>query len=135
MPSMKNILFDSYAILCFYQDEEGADEVERLLIASRKGECRAFISEISLGEVHYKTIRRVGLDAARRQLEQFAQLPVEVVHPASDILLSASELKAEHAMPYADCFAIATALNRQSSIVTGDPEFHKVEHLVEIMWV
>jgi ribonuclease VapC len=66
----------------------------------------------------------VGLDAARRQLEQFAQLPVEVVHPASYIILLASELKAEHAISYADCFAVATALNRHSSIVTGDPEFH-----------
>jgi ribonuclease VapC len=135
MPSTKNILFDSYAILCFYQDEEGADEVERLLIASRKGECRAFISEVNLGEVHYKTIRRVGQDAARRQLEQFAELPVEVVLPASDVILSASELKADHAISYADCFAVATALNRHASIVTGDPEFHKVEHLVEIMWI
>ena len=132
---MKGILFDSYAILCFYQDEKGADEVERLLIASRNGECRAFISEINLGEVHYKSIRRVGLDAARRQLEQFLELPVEVVHPASDIILFASELKAEHAMSYADCFAVATALKRQSSIVTGDPEFHNVEHLADIIWI
>ncbi len=132
---MKDILFDSYAILCFYQDEKGADEVERLLVASRDGECRAFVSEINLGEVHYKTIRRLGLDAARKQLEQFAQLPVEVVHPSSEIILLASELKAEHAISYADCFAVATALNRYSAIVTGDPEFHKVEHLVEIMWI
>ncbi|MGM0426135.1 MAG: type II toxin-antitoxin system VapC family toxin [Thermodesulfobacteriota bacterium] len=132
---MKKILFDSYAILCFYQDEKGADEVERLLITSRQGEYRAFISEINLGEVHYKTVRRMGLDAAREQLEQFSELPIECVHPSSDIIVSASELKAEHAISYADCFALATALKTHSSIVTGDPEFHKVKHLVEIMWL
>ena len=34
---MKNILFDSYAILKFYQDEDGADKVEELLIALSPG--------------------------------------------------------------------------------------------------
>lgn len=132
---MKRILFDSYAILSFYQDEKGSDEVERLLVSSRKGDLRAFISEINLGEIHYKTIRRVGLEAARRQLEQFPELSVHVIHPSSDIILSASEIKAEYAVSYADCFAVATALKTQASIITGDPEFKKVEHLVKIHWL
>jgi predicted nucleic acid-binding protein len=132
---MKNIVFDSYAILSFYQNEKGSDEVESLLVSSRKGKIHAFISEINLGEIHYKTIRRVGLDAARKQLEQFSELPVEVVHPLPDIIVSASELKAEYAISYADCFAVATALRTHSSIVTGDSEFKKVEHLVKIIWI
>ena len=40
---MKNILFDSYAILKFYQDEDGADEVEKLLISSRRGDLMSYI--------------------------------------------------------------------------------------------
>ena len=37
--------------------------------------------------------------------------------------------------PFADCFALASALDRKAAIVTGDPEFKKVEHLVDIHWV
>ncbi len=132
---MKNILLDSYAILKFYQDEEGADKVERLLISSHQGNLKAYISEINLGEVHYKTIRRLGLLSARNYLEQFSELPIHVIPPSSDIILSASEIKAEYAISYADCFAVATALKVEASIITGDPEFRKVERLVKIDWI
>jgi len=37
---MKNILFDSHAILKFYQDEDGADKVEKLLNSSQQGNLK-----------------------------------------------------------------------------------------------
>ncbi len=132
---MKNILFDSYAILKFYQDEDGADKVEELLIASRRGDFKAFMSEINLGEVHYMTIRRLGLEPAKEYLEQFFELSIQVVAPSWDIILSASEIKAEYAISYADCFAVATARKCEATVITGDPEFKKVERLVKIKWI
>jgi len=132
---MKNIVFDAHALLKFLQDEDGADKIEKFLLSSRKGDLNAFMSEINLGEVYYKTIRRVGLESARNHLEYFFELPIQIIAPSSDIILSASEIKAEHAISYADCFAVATALKVAESIVTGDPEFKKVEHLVQIIWV
>ena len=132
---MKNILFDSYAILKFYQDEDGADEVEKLLVSSQRGDLVSYISEINLGEVYYKTIRRLGLMSARNHLEQFFELPLQVIPPSWEVILSASEIKGEFAISYADCFAVASALKVAASIITGDPEFKKVEHLVEIVWI
>lgn len=132
---MKNILFDSYAILKFYQDEDGADKVEELLVASRRGDLKAFMSEINLGEVHYMTIRRLGLESGEEYLEQFFELPIQVVAPSWDIILSASEIKAEYAISYADCFAVATARKCEATVITGDPEFKKVERLVKIKWI
>ncbi len=132
---MKSILFDSYAILKYYQDEHGADKVEKLLISSHQGDFRAYINEINLGEVYYMTIRRLGLESAKNLLEQFFELPVQVISPSSNIILSASEIKAEYAISYADCFSVATAIQFQATIVTGDPEFKKVQHLVKIEWI
>ncbi len=132
---MKNILFDSHAILKFYQDEDGADKIEKLLISTRQGDLKAFMSEINLGEVYYMTIRRLGLASAKEYLEQFVELSIRIVPPSWDIILSASEIKAEHAISYADCFAAATALGVKASIITGDPEFKKIEHLVKIDWI
>ncbi len=80
-PSMKSVVFDSHAILKFAQDEAGADKVEELLKASEDGRIRAFISEINLGEVYYITIRRLGVESARRFLEQFTTLAIERVSP------------------------------------------------------
>jgi predicted nucleic acid-binding protein len=132
---MKSILFDSFAILAYAQEEAGADQVERLLRSASSAGTDAYMSEINLGEIYYLTIRRIGLQAAGIHLEQVRQLPIQVVSPTTDLILRASEIKAEYAISYADCFAVATALDRTATIVTGDSEFKKVEHLASIMWI
>jgi len=132
---MKTILFDAHAILKFSQDKEGAETVEEFLVASQRGSLKACMSEINLGEVYYITIRRVGLESAKYYLDQFLELPIEIIAPSSEIIMSASEIKAEYALSYADCFAVATALKFSASILTGDPEFKKVEHIVTIEWL
>ncbi len=132
---MKSILFDSHAILKFSQDEEGAELVEQFLHNSQIGRYKAYMSEINLGEVYYQTIRKIGLESAREYLERLTQLPFEIVAPSSDLIMRASEIKAQYAISYADCFAVATAHQFSASIITGDPEFKKVENLVKINWV
>jgi hypothetical protein len=36
---------------------------------------------------------------------------------------------------FADCFALASAVEHGAVLVTGDPGFRAVEHLVTIAWV
>jgi ribonuclease VapC len=132
---MKKMVFDSHAILKFSQDEEGADKIEKFLLLSQQGKIKSFINQINLGEIYYKTIRRLGLEPAKSYLESFYQLPIQVVSPSSEIIFSASEIKAEYAISYADCFAVATALKHEASIVTGDPEFKRLKNLVKIEWI
>jgi len=38
-------------------------------------------------------------------------------------------------MSYADCFAVATALRFNAAILTGDPEFKKIEKTVSVEWL
>lgn len=132
---MKSVVFDSHAILTFAQDEAGAEKVEDLLKAAEDGGIRALMNEINLGEIFYITARRLGVEAARRFLEQFMALRVERIPASWEIIESASHMKAEHAVSYADCFVAATALKYNAAVVTGDPEFKKIEHLVEMVWI
>jgi ribonuclease VapC len=44
-------------------------------------------------------------------------------------------IRAVHSISYADCFAAATALRYEATILTGDPEFKKIESLVSIEWL
>jgi predicted nucleic acid-binding protein len=134
-PSMKSVVFDSHAILRFAQDEAGAEKVEELLKAAEDGNIRALMNEINLGEIFYVITRRLGVEAARRFLEQFTTLTVERIPASWEIIESASQIKAEYAVSYADCFAAATALKYSAAVVTGDPEFKKIGHLVVIDWI
>jgi len=65
----KSILFDSFAILKFYQDETGAEKVERLFRSAERGLLKAFMSEINIGEVYYLSIRRAGLEPAKEYVD------------------------------------------------------------------
>ena len=122
-------------MLLWIQNEPGAQIIEDLFIQARKGQVGLIVSEINLGEVYYKCIRRVGKIRAIEIMEQIALLPMEIVPASWDIIIRASELKAEIPIAYADCFAIATALLKNASIITGDPEFTKASHLVEVEWL
>jgi ribonuclease VapC len=53
----------------------------------------------------------------------------------NDLIFRAAEYKASFSMSFADCFALASAVEHGAILVTGDPEFHAVEHLVKIAWV
>jgi ribonuclease VapC len=121
--------------LKYYQDETGADKVEKLLRSAQRGLIKAFMSEINLGEVYYLTIRRIGLEPAKENLERLLNLSIKIISPSSELIMRAAEIKAQYAISYADCFAAATAKQLSASIITGDPEFKKVEHLVSVDWI
>ena len=131
----KSIIFDSHAILKYYQDEPGADRVETILRSAQRGAVKAVMNEINLGEVYYLTIRRIGLEPAKDNLERLLTLPIEIISPDSELIMKAAEIKAQFAISYADCFAVSTAQLMSGSILTGDPEFKKIEHLVAVEWI
>jgi len=47
----------------------------------------------------------------------------------------AARLKSRGGIAYADCFAAAVARLRNSELITGDPEFKRVEDVVKIRWI
>jgi ribonuclease VapC len=54
---------------------------------------------------------------------------------SNNLIFQAAEYKAQYSISYADCFILTSAIEHKAIIVTGDPEFKKVEHLVDIIWV
>ena len=128
-------LLDAFAILRWTQQQKGWEKIKTLLEEARKGRESLFMSQINLCEVYYKTIRIMGKQEAKRFLDAFHLLPLTVIHPTDDIIWKAAEIKADFAISLTDCFAAATALEKEAVIVTGDPEFRKIEHLVPIDWI
>ena len=50
-------------------------------------------------------------------------------------VISAAPIKADYPLSFADCFSVATARREDAIILTGDPEFKKIEHLTKIGWL
>lgn len=135
-----SVCLDAYAILCWMQDEPGADEVERHLAAGVQDEAsRCAISVVNLGEVYYRIGRSRGLGEAEDFWSDVhaGLLPFQVVEVTRNRVRRAAALKARYAIAYADAFAIQLALERGLPLLTGDPEMKVVERRepLEILWL
>ncbi len=132
---MAPYLFDSHALLSFFQAEPGADIVERILRQSYRQEGERLICLINLGEIVYLTKRRFGDEKKIDILSRIYQLGFQILPIPDALVFQAAELKAQYALSHADCFALACSINHSAVLVTGDPEFKAVAHLVPIEWI
>jgi len=130
-----HFVLDSYAILAFLENEAGAARVREILEQGQQERAVIYLSMINYGEVVYITERELGLSAAQRVIAAIDQWPVTLVEADRKLTLAAAHVKAHHAISYADAFAVALAQSRQATLLTGDPEFHKVENLVTVDWL
>ena len=94
------------------------------------------MNEINIGEVYYTLFRKRGKDNAGRFLDTILPaLPVSPVSNSFDDVIDASRIKALYPISLADCFAASTAKKADAALITGDPEFKKIERLVPIEWL
>jgi len=132
---MPGFLFDSHALLTFFQNERGAKTVLKFLKETRNNRIEPLICVINLGEILYMIKRRFG-DAKKIEiLGRIHQLSFNIIPATNDLVFKAAEIKADHPISYTDSFAVACAIDQSAEIVTGDPDFKKVEHLAKIHWI
>ena len=93
------------------------------------------MNEINIGEVYYITAKDRSMDQAEAFLHRLEMLPIEPVANSFADVLEAARIKARFPISYADAFAVSTAIRMNATIVTEDPEFHSVEHLVAVDWL
>jgi predicted nucleic acid-binding protein len=131
----KSYLFDSHALLAFFQKERGTEVVAKILRRALKQQLDRLICVINLGEIIYMTKRRFGDRKKVEILGRVYQLGFKVLPAPESLVYRAAEFKAEYPISYADCFALACAREHSASLVTGDPKFKQVAHLVNIDWI
>lgn len=128
-------IFDSHALLKLFQKEKGYEKVLHLLEELRKTGATKYINAINLGEIIYSTKKEFGDQKKLEVLANIERLNFTILPISNNLVFQAAEYKAQYALSYADCFALASAVEHKATLVTGDPEFKKVEHLVEIVWI
>lgn len=128
-------VLDSYAVLAHYQNEPGGPRVKAVLAQAEKQKADVYLSIINYGETIYILEREEGLTVAQDLIATIDQLPITVVEADRRLTFAAAHLKAHHAISYADAFASALAQQTEAALLTGDPEFRKVESLVTVEWL
>lgn len=128
-------IFDSYALLKLFQKEKGYEKITHLLEDIGKTGGIKYINAINVGEIIYSTKREFGNQKKIEVLANIERLNFIVLSVSNNLIFQAAEYKAQYSISYADCFVLASAIENKAVVVTGDPEFEKVEQLVEIFWI
>jgi ribonuclease VapC len=128
-------VFDSHAMLKLFQKEKGYEKIVHLLEQIKKTGATKYMNAINLGEIIYATKREFGDQKKVEVLANIERLNFSILPVPNSLIYQAAEYKAQYSISYADCFALASAIEYNAVIVTGDPEFKKVEHLSSIIWV
>lgn len=134
---MAEKVLDSHALMTLFNDEPGADEVERLLLKAETGNPKLLMSVVNWGEIYYSIMRGASQELAEQTAREIAGMPIELVPADTDLKLvrQAAIYKATKRMSYADGFAAALAKLRKAELVTGDPEFKALEGEIKIAWL
>lgn len=130
-----NYVLDSFAVLAYLENETSADEVRRVLEYGSSHAGCLFLSLVNYGECLYIIERERGLEAAHESIAAIDRWPVTVVPPDRDLTFAAAHIKARHSVSFADAFTVALAQSREATVLTGDPEFKSVAHLIAIHWL
>ena len=129
------VVLDSFALIAHFEGDDHAAKVTSMLRKAQSGAFTIYMSAINFGEVYYITMRERGNEKAEEIFILTEQLPIKIVNPDMDTTISAAKLKAKYPVAYADCFAAATALRLEATLLTGDPEFKKLASMVPIEWL
>jgi predicted nucleic acid-binding protein len=124
------IILDAWAIIALIEREEpAATDVRQIL---QESPVIVYLSAINLGEIYYTVARRQGIRAADKTIDLIDQLPIEVLAPTRQRIISAARLKSQHRISYADAFALGAALEFDAVLWTGDPELIRLSTQTKI---
>ncbi len=132
------VVLHSWAVMAWLKGEQPAAAQVRILFeAVYRRERHLAMSVVNMGEVFYLSAKAKGLTYGERVLENLRSR-VRTISVNDDQVMQAAGLKARYQISYADAFAAATAMNRGSALMTGDPELQKMsekEPLLTVDWI
>jgi len=131
----KAIVFDSWAVIAYLEDEPAAEHIADVIADAHDDGIPLFMCVVNAGEVWYIIAREASVIDADRSIKELRQLGIEFVDADWTLAHEAGGFKSKHKMSYADCFAAALAKQKKALLLTGDPEFKRVETQITIDWL
>jgi predicted nucleic acid-binding protein len=126
---MKTYVLDASALYRFLTGGPGAEVVTGLFRDGRDADEPLRMSVVNWGEVYYTIARSQGFTETTKVMDRVQMLPLTILDANEAVTTQAARLKAGHGLPYADCFAAATA-GTASILVTSDvKDFKKIPGL------
>jgi predicted nucleic acid-binding protein len=135
MTTAANIVLDSWPVIAYLQGEDAADRVVEIIAGTHNRKSSLAMSAVNAGEVWYVIARRLGPDKADAAIDVIRSIGITIADVDWATSKIAADYKAGGGISYADCFAAALAKQTGATLVTGDPEFRRLEKEIVIEWL
>ena len=128
-------LLDAYGLLLFLQKEGPYQIIKTRFRDAQDNGNPILINEMSVGEIFHVTAHAHSIEKAEAFLPLLELLPLEIVSNNLESILQAARIKVQHALGYISALVTVTAERENAVLLTGDPEFQKVEEVIDIQWL
>jgi predicted nucleic acid-binding protein len=129
---VKEYVLDANALIRYFQNQAGAETIEKLIGRAQRDEANLSISAVNLGEVLYTLAKSIGLNRTMVYLQALGQ-SVETVLVDQEFALAAATIKFQYKLGYADSIAALLAIRRRGTLVTADPDFVKFGKQLKVL--
>jgi ribonuclease VapC len=130
-----HLALDAFALLPYLQREPGHQRVRSLLDDAASQRVALSMCTVNLGEVLYWLERRRGAAAAHTLAANIRELPIDLVDADLDLTVAAARVKAAFPVSLADAYAAALAQRLGAAVLTGDPDFQRLEGALPVEWL
>lgn len=131
----KALVFDSWAVLAFYEDEPSGKQVAEIVTDANERGIPLWMSVVNVGEVWYVIARRTSQAEADATISELQSLGIQFDNVEWRLARQAAVFKSKYKTSYADGFAAAVAQQKNAHLVTGDRDFKQVEGDVKVLWL
>ncbi len=125
-------VLDTSAWLTLIEDEEGADEVQKIIEESIEDKSEIYVSFMTYMEIYYITLQEQDEKEARSRIELISGLPVFKIESSENVGSIAAQFKAKNRISVADAWIAALAETEKAILVHKDPEFDQLNNSVQL---
>lgn len=129
---MKEYVLDANALIRYFQNQAGAEIVEKLIDRAQREEANLSIAAVNLGEVMYTLAKSIGLDKTMVYIQALSQ-SIETIPIDREFALAAATIKYQYKLGYADSIAALLAMRLRATLVTADPDFVKFGKQLKVL--
>lgn len=130
------IVVDSTTLFTLLERQEGWEDVVDFFLEAVESDMRVLLSAASWGEMLNMAARTYHNYArAERVIQSIEWLPIRIVDGNRETERLAARVFSSARLSYAASHAVARAMQDDAELVTGDPEFRRVETELPIRWI
>jgi len=113
-----------------FAQEEGWEDVQKILVKIESEEIEAAISVVTLTEIYYKYVQENRPDLAESRITSLRYaVYLRKLGIGEEVAVKAGEFKGKYGVPIADALIAASAYLEDAIVISDDPDFKKISEI------